>query len=210
MKPGRKRDPQLHEARKQQILLAARILFTEKGFEQTSVQDVVRRAGSSTGNLYFYFPNKEALLQGVTREIMWEIRENAERLLPLAQDGWQQLAYSLWALVQGLYQNAGMARTILNPFSHATIREETLAFYRQAMLHLLESHPDWAPQLDPQWVTLAFQGGLAMIFEKVLFEDLSNQPESVWRFIVLWNFRALGCSDPEKYCLAPPEKAANK
>lgn len=40
---------------------AARALFAEQGFEETTTRDLARAAGVATGTLFNYFPTKEAL-----------------------------------------------------------------------------------------------------------------------------------------------------
>lgn len=47
---------------KNQILEAAWELFREKGYENTTVNDIIKRAGTSKGGFYYYFKAKEELL----------------------------------------------------------------------------------------------------------------------------------------------------
>ncbi|WP_442604000.1 TetR/AcrR family transcriptional regulator [Paenibacillus sp. KN14-4R] len=47
------------------ILLKAKISFLEQGFEKTSMRDIAHKIGVSVGNLYRYYPNKEALFDAV-------------------------------------------------------------------------------------------------------------------------------------------------
>src|SRR5262252_3744695 len=56
------------EARPQQLLDAALMLFVEKGFAATRAEEVAQRAGVSKGTLYLYYPRKEELLKAVIRE----------------------------------------------------------------------------------------------------------------------------------------------
>jgi AcrR family transcriptional regulator len=58
----------LKEARPQQLLDAALMLFVEKGFAATRAEEVAQRAGVSKGTLYLYYPSKEELLKAVIRE----------------------------------------------------------------------------------------------------------------------------------------------
>ena len=44
------------------ILDSARRLFAEKGYEKTSVQDILNDLGLSKGGLYHHFKSKEAIL----------------------------------------------------------------------------------------------------------------------------------------------------
>ncbi len=48
--------------RREQIIAAAVHLFAEKGYYQTRVQDIARRAGVSAGLIYQYVQDKETLL----------------------------------------------------------------------------------------------------------------------------------------------------
>jgi AcrR family transcriptional regulator len=45
---------------------AARMLFTERGFDSVSMADIAKEAGCSPGNIYHYFPNKESLTLHMT------------------------------------------------------------------------------------------------------------------------------------------------
>jgi len=50
------------EARRQQILEAARTCFSRQGFHQTTVQDICTEAGLSPGAVYRYFPSKDHII----------------------------------------------------------------------------------------------------------------------------------------------------
>ena len=51
--------------RRTHILNAAERSFTRAGFHRTTMQDVAAEAGMSPGNLYRYFPSKDALVAGL-------------------------------------------------------------------------------------------------------------------------------------------------
>ncbi|MEO7018839.1 MAG: helix-turn-helix domain-containing protein, partial [Ktedonobacteraceae bacterium] len=57
------RTPKVVEDRREQILDAAMRVFTQKGFSRATNRDVAREAGITTGLIYYYFDNKEALLR---------------------------------------------------------------------------------------------------------------------------------------------------
>lgn len=54
-----KRTRRPHADAREDILRAAARLFVKKGYEATTMQDIVRAANTSIGNVYFYFENKE-------------------------------------------------------------------------------------------------------------------------------------------------------
>lgn len=58
-------NPVEHAARRGALLDAAAACFAEKGFDGTRTADIVARAGTSTGNLFHYFPSKQALVVGL-------------------------------------------------------------------------------------------------------------------------------------------------
>lgn len=51
--------------RRTEILDAAERCFARAGFHRASMQDICSEAGMSPGNLYRYFPSKEALIAGI-------------------------------------------------------------------------------------------------------------------------------------------------
>jgi AcrR family transcriptional regulator len=58
-------DTQLGD-RRSRILDAAERCFVRSGFHRTTMQDVAAEAGMSPGNLYRYFPSKDAIVIGLT------------------------------------------------------------------------------------------------------------------------------------------------
>ncbi len=50
------------EARRSEIVAAARRCFSRDGFHQTSMPDIAREAGMSAGAFYRYFPSKEDVI----------------------------------------------------------------------------------------------------------------------------------------------------
>lgn len=52
----------LNEARWSEILQAARDVFSEKGYEAATIQDIASRVGLLKGSLYYYIENKQDLL----------------------------------------------------------------------------------------------------------------------------------------------------
>ena len=50
------------DERKQQIKRAAARIFTEKGLENTTMEDLVKETGLSKGGLYHYYKNTTGIL----------------------------------------------------------------------------------------------------------------------------------------------------
>jgi AcrR family transcriptional regulator len=60
--------------RRQDILRHAYLLIAQHGLEGLRFADVARAAGINNGTLIYYFPNKEALIQGVVGYMLDEFR----------------------------------------------------------------------------------------------------------------------------------------
>jgi TetR/AcrR family transcriptional regulator, transcriptional repressor of aconitase len=56
------------EARRRQILDAARVCFARRGFHQTSIQDIYRQAELSPGAVYRYFKSKDDIIEALCDE----------------------------------------------------------------------------------------------------------------------------------------------
>jgi AcrR family transcriptional regulator len=62
--------------RRTRILDAAAACFVRNGFHRTTMQEVAAEAGMSAGNLYRYFPSKDAVVQGLTERDRREMAED--------------------------------------------------------------------------------------------------------------------------------------
>jgi AcrR family transcriptional regulator len=68
------------------ILAAAVELFAEQGYDKTSVQEVVERAGVTKGALYHYFSAKDDLLFEIYRSLLAEQMAGLDRILSERRD----------------------------------------------------------------------------------------------------------------------------
>lgn len=69
------------EERKQEIVEAAKRLFNSKGYDATSMQDVMEDVGIAKGTIYHYFKSKDELLQAVVEFIVDAEIEKKKALL---------------------------------------------------------------------------------------------------------------------------------
>lgn len=67
------------EARRDQIRSAAADCFRQHGFHGTSIAQISKAAGMSTGHIYHYFENKEAIIADI-------VAEDLQRLLTLTAE----------------------------------------------------------------------------------------------------------------------------
>jgi AcrR family transcriptional regulator len=59
------------ERRRQQIMVAAKRVFSKKGFSKATMEDIARESELSPGTLYLYFKNKEELYASLSLRILY-------------------------------------------------------------------------------------------------------------------------------------------
>ena len=69
------------EKRKQELLEIAYRLFISKGYENTSVDDIITEAGMAKGTYYYYFTSKEQTLEEVIEMMIDKETESAAAFL---------------------------------------------------------------------------------------------------------------------------------
>ena len=63
---------------RQQILEAAKQEFLDKGYENSSMRVIAKKANTTMGNIYHYFDNKEALLTTLLDPVIENLNHLAE------------------------------------------------------------------------------------------------------------------------------------
>jgi len=61
--------PDYKEEARTRILKAAEGAFSEKGYDQTTMEEIAQRLGVSKGTLYLYFPDKETLFERMLQSV---------------------------------------------------------------------------------------------------------------------------------------------
>jgi AcrR family transcriptional regulator len=77
--PDQPSDASRSEARRTQIRAAAEHCFRQHGFHGTSIAQISKAAGMSTGHIYHYFENKEAIIADI-------VAQDLDRLLTLTAE----------------------------------------------------------------------------------------------------------------------------
>ena len=69
------------ERRKQELLQIAYRMFLQKGYEETSVDEIISQAGIAKGTYYYYFETKEQMLEEVIGMMIEQEMQAAEQIL---------------------------------------------------------------------------------------------------------------------------------
>jgi AcrR family transcriptional regulator len=68
------------ERRRQQIIVAAKRVFSDKGFSKATMEDIAKEAELSPGTLYLYFKNKDELYASLSLRILHYLYIRLEHL----------------------------------------------------------------------------------------------------------------------------------
>lgn len=69
------------EKRKQELLKIAYRLFISKGYEETSIDEIIAEAQIAKGTFYFHFKSKNALLEAIINMMITEEAEQAKQFV---------------------------------------------------------------------------------------------------------------------------------
>jgi AcrR family transcriptional regulator len=85
------------DATRAALIGAARQLFGEHGYSETSIDEVVARAGVTKGAVYHHFQGKEGLFRAVFEQVHREVTDQAAAEF-LGPDAWESLlgGCALW------------------------------------------------------------------------------------------------------------------
>lgn len=184
------------EAMRQRLTAAARRLFAEQGYEATTLQQIVSQAQTSVGNCYFYFANKEALLLAVAEQFRSEVAGEIDAAMAPLAPGPPRLAMAVYTGVLAVLRQPEVARAALFGTVSPSLRAVATELFAARISRVLAEMPEGSgPGQHPALAAHAWQGAIQMTIEGVLNGQITEAPETVARFLALWNLRALGFSE---------------
>lgn len=116
------------DVRTNELIDCAQRLFFERGYENTTVNDVIREAGLSKGAFYHYFASKEALLEALAARMA---RQSLDEMRPLLDDPSLDAVGRLNTLfANSRRMKVGMAPQLKNTFN-ALFKPENIVLYHR-------------------------------------------------------------------------------
>ncbi|WP_375056070.1 TetR/AcrR family transcriptional regulator [Zobellella sp. DQSA1] len=127
-KPSEKQLTRSQLRRREDLVRAALKVFDERGFEGARIDDVAREAEVAKGTVYLYFENKEALFQGVVRDVVGPALKAVELAAELESSGAsERLERQVRAF--GKYLGSGDLRIILRLMIAEGSKNESLRHF---------------------------------------------------------------------------------
>jgi AcrR family transcriptional regulator len=156
------------------------------------MQHIVAAAGTSIGNCYFLFPNKEAVLAALVEEANQTIGAAVDRAIARASSGPARAAIAIHAGVIALSQQASLARIFLIEAAHGGLRARTVAFFAARVRRFFAAHPELLGDDSLDMIALAWSGANLQIIEGLIAGELQHDPDATGKFLARWNLRAIG------------------
>ena len=75
------------DEKRREIILAAAAEFSQKGYAEATLGDIASRLGIHTAGLYYYFENKDAVVEAVLKYGAQRVLERTRQVLDEAPDG---------------------------------------------------------------------------------------------------------------------------
>jgi AcrR family transcriptional regulator len=148
---AKERVTKVPEERKQELIDTAERLFLEKGYEQTTVADIVREIEVAQGTFYYYFSSKEEILEAIIEKDITALEEDVRQIMS-REDA--NAAIKLNAVVNSIIGISTSRREIMN-----YLHEESNAVMHEKMeRHTIE-------RLVPLMTRVIAEGTHAGIFD---------------------------------------------
>ena len=176
--------PSLRERKKletkQRILGAAVSLFQERGFDNTSFEEVAEEANVSRATVFNYFPSKRDLLRGIAIEELEKLQQVAESELADVQGAIAKIRLVMGQLVSDTLPYLNVTRYVIASSMLDPSPEAPTALGLGNILHRLvveaQEQGEIRPELSPFDVVHAISGAYLAVF----FEQASHSQVDPW------------------------------
>jgi AcrR family transcriptional regulator len=155
------------EARREQIAAAALRCFAEKGFQRTSMADIIEASGLSAGAIYLHFDSKQQIVLTAGRRVLGRRLGDLEAM---GERGLADPVTTLENLLAGMVDDILDTRLLIQLWGEATtdpelssLVTEIFATLRDALTRYLTAWATRQGVADPAgWARTAFPGMLAL------------------------------------------------
>jgi len=159
------------------------------------MQELAAEAGTSIGNCYFYFRNKEDVLRAVIEDVNGEIGNEIDAAIAQAPIGPARLAAAIDAGVRALLSRSTVMRLVLAEAANPALRDTVSSIYVDRVQRFFTAAPELLNGLDRDLVAQAWEGALFNIMQATVAGTVKADAEMLSAFLIRWNMRALGLSE---------------
>ncbi|WP_319381863.1 TetR/AcrR family transcriptional regulator [Thiomicrorhabdus sp.] len=189
-------NPELSEV-KLKVLNSALHLFVEKGYFNTSIPDLVKHSGVSTGSIYHGFKDKQNIAEALMQQLLWQIEgEQNALLLDPTQNAWQQYQALCRWLIQTAQDHPHVSQFVLRAQHKEFMPDLAPICSSKPFIKLREVLENGMQQglvreMDPMIAAASAYGGVLRLIQlsldqmlpKPALEYLDEISETCWRSV---------------------------
>ena len=190
------RSEKVRSASMARILSAARKLFAQRGYDATTMQDIVGEAGTSIGNAYFYFGHKEELLMTLVEDALRASWVRFDPIIASAEPGAARIAIAVYGqLMTFLVFERELFAAAVAGVPRVVRRATEMSWDR--MVGLFKANFPEREEKQLLMAAVAIGGADRIAVEFSLAGVLNIPAKELADFLVRWHLRALDVPERE-------------
>jgi AcrR family transcriptional regulator len=190
------RSAKVRASARARILRAAKRLFSENGYDQTTMQDIVQEAKTSIGNAYFYFSNKEDLLTSLLEEAVSATWAHADEVIASVEPGAARIAVAVYAnIINFLTSDRNLALIAVSGEPRVVLH--IVELHRARLTALFAENFPGRGEKELLMTTTAIGGANRTAIELCLTGQLDIPARELADFLVRWHLRAFNLPERE-------------
>lgn len=104
-------------------------LFGQRGFKETSIQDIVDQLGLTKGTFYYYFKNKEEVLVQIHERFIDDLLEQQRSIIESSRTAEEKMHALVTMMIQNIRTSVNSAMIFFREMRH--LSEEKLSYVRK-------------------------------------------------------------------------------
>ena len=173
------------------IVKAALKLFSENGYNKTSVRQIVKEANTSMGNLYFHFPNKQSILEYLCSDFVEVLRKQIKKIRDVSVSPEVGFALDFKIGYLATLEDETFSKIFAMARKTPEIHQHSLENKR---IRLQTFFGDRISEDELETMAVAIQGIADSIFEQKRRKLLKTSAENLSNTIIDYSLRLLGYS----------------
>jgi len=173
------------------IIKAALKLFSELGYNKTSVRQIVKEANTSMGNLYFHFPNKQSILEYLCSDFVDVLRKQIRKIHDISVSPEVGFALDFKIGYLATLEDDTFSKIFAMARKTPEIHQHSLENKR---IRLQTFFGDRISEDELETMAAAIQGIADSIFEQKRNKLLTTSAEKLSNTIIDYSLRLLGYS----------------
>ncbi len=157
------------EERKEEIINAAEELFIAKGYENTSVNDIVAKVGVAKGLFYYYFKAKEEILNAISQKYIQYITGKIKKIVENEE---ANAIEKIHRILETIINQFGLQGKGIKRLAGLFNREKNMAIHSRLATKM-------AAEISPYFVSIIKQGVRENLFK-------TEHPEFIADTLLMW------------------------